>query len=297
MTRLFPFVLLAIVTTLGCAGAPADDAAPAVDEAPVTVESSTSLPVDSPAALDALNASPRHGEWVDIERPDGQVPLRTWVVYPERADKAPTVVLVAGIYGLNDWTRSTADRRAADGFIALAPDMLSGRGPEGGGFASLETRDDVVALMGELTPDEDDGMVDSVRAYGLGLPAASGRDAIIGFCWGGGVSFRYATIEPELDAAIVYYGTSPETESLASISAPVLGLYGGDDERVNATIESADVEMQRLGKTYEYEIHDGAGHAFLSRQAEQDGANLRATEGAWPRMLEFLRAHTESERP
>jgi len=249
------------------------------------------LPPDSPGALAALDASPRHGEWVDIEGPGLKAPLRTWIVYPERSDKAPVVVVIHGIYGLSDWTRAAADNLAAAGFIALAPDLISGKAPGGGGYESLASRDDVVALMRELTDDEASRQVDAVRAHGVGLAAASGKSATMGFCWGGGQSFTYATSHLDLDAAIVFYGTSPEIVALSSIRAPVLGLYGGDDERVNATIPAAEDRMHELGKIYEIERYEGAGHAFLSRQSERDGANLRATEKGWPRAVEFLRKH------
>ena len=187
-------------------------------------------------------------------------------------------MLITGIYGLNDWTRATADRLAAEGFIALAPDLLSGKGPGGGGYGALETRDDVVALMRELTPDEVDVQLDAVRAHGMGLPAASGADAVIGFCWGGGVSFRYAD-RTGLDASVVYYGTAPDAETLAALGAPVLGLYGGDDERVNATIEPADTELRRLGKSYDYEIYDGR-RRIAALGMDDPGAHRRPAVGA-----------------
>jgi len=249
------------------------------------------LPPDAPDALAALNASPRHGEWIDIEGPALKASLRTWIVYPERSDKAPAIVVIHGIYGLSDWTRAAADSLAAAGFIALAPDLISGKAPGGGGYESLESRDDVVALMRELTDDDAIRRIDAVRAHGVGLPAANGKSATMGFCWGGGQSFDYATSERDLDTAIVFYGTSPEIVALRRIRAPVLGLYGGDDERVNATIPAAQDQMHVLGKIYEVERYDGAGHAFLSRQSERDGANLRATEKGWPRAVEFLRKH------
>ncbi len=262
----------------------------------VTAADEIALPPDSPDALAALNASPRHGEWIDIEGLGLKAPLRTWIVYPERSDKAPVVVLIHGIYGLSDWTRAAADNLAAAGFIALAPDLISGKAPGGGGYESVESRDDVVALMRGLTDDEAIRQVDAVRAHGVELPAANGKSATMGFCWGGGQSFAYATSQRDLDAAIVFYGTSPEIVALSSIRAPVLGLYGGDDERVNATIPAAEDQMHKLGKIYEVERYEGAGHAFLSRQSERDGANLRATEKGWPRAVEFLRKHMGEER-
>jgi carboxymethylenebutenolidase len=250
------------------------------------------LPPDTADAPAALNGSPRHGEWIDVRGADREVPIRTWIVYPERSDKAPVVVLIHGIYGLSDWVRAAADQVAAAGFIALAPDLLSGKGPGGGGADSVDSRDDVVRLMRELEPPEVNQILGAVRGRGIELPAADGKSATVGFCWGGGASFAYATVQPNLEAAVVFYGTSPDTDRLASIEAPVLGLYGGDDARVNMTIDAAAAEMKRLDKIFEFEIYDGAGHAFLQRQKERDGANRRATERSWPRAMAFLKQHT-----
>jgi len=135
--------------------------------------------------------------------------------------------------------------------------------------------------------------MNAVRAHALKLPMANGRTATIGYCWGGARSFEYAASQPELNAAVVFYGTSPAAPELAKIKAPVLGLYGADDARVNATIEPASVEMKKLGKSYESEIYEGAGHGFLRAQADRAGANYKATEQAWPRVLAFLAKHTK----
>ncbi len=152
----------------------------------------------------------------------------------------------------------------------------------------------MVALVRSLTPEETVSRLNAAREYARGLPAASGTIAAIGFCWGGGASFAYAVAQPGLDAAVVYYGTSPgDTDAYAQINAAVLGLYGGDDARVNATIPTAEGEMARLGKTYEPNIYEGAGHGFLRAQEDRDGGNMMATEQAWPRTVEFLRQHTE----
>lgn len=251
------------------------------------------LPADEEGAQSALNSSPRHGEWVDVKVPGEESTVRTYAVYPERKDNAPIVIVIHEIFGLTDWIRTVADQLARDGFIALAPDLISGRGPGGGGTDSVSARDEVVKLVRGLEPATVDARVNAVRAYGLGLPAANGRSATLGFCWGGSASFRYAGSQPELDAAVVFYGGSPSADVLDRIEAPVLGLYGGDDARVNATIEPAAAEMKKLGTTYETEIYEGAGHGFLRAQRGRDGANMRATEQAWPRALAFLRAHTQ----
>jgi carboxymethylenebutenolidase len=254
---------------------------------PVPV-STPSLPPSEEKAKAALDASPRHGEYVDVNLPSGKTPIRTWIVYPERKDKAGVVLVVHEVYGLSDWIRAVADQLAKDGFIAVAPDLISGLGPNGGGTDSVPTRDDVVKLVRALTPAETNSRLNAVRAWAIGLPAANGKSATIGFCWGGARSFAYAAEQPALDAAIVYYGTSPETTDLAKIRAPVLGHYGGDDARVNATIPPAEAEMKRLSKPYESHVYEGAGHGFLRAQQEREGANLRAAEQAWPRTIAFL---------
>jgi carboxymethylenebutenolidase len=246
------------------------------------------LPPSEEKAKAALDASPRHGEYVDVNLPSGGTPIRTWIVYPERKDKAGVVLVVHEVYGLSDWIRAVADQLAKDGFIAVAPDLISGLGPNRGGTDSVPTRDDVVKLVRALTPAETNSRLNAVRGWAIGLPAANGKSATIGFCWGGARSFAYAAEQPALDAAVVYYGTSPETADLATIRAPVLGHYGGDDARVNATVPPAEAEMKRLSKPYESHVYEGAGHGFLRAQQEREGANLRATEQAWPRTIAFL---------
>lgn len=247
------------------------------------------LPPDATAAPAALKASPRHGEYVDVTAPGGKAPITTWVVYPERKDKAGVVVVIHEIFGLSDWIRGVADQLAKEGFIAVAPDLLSGKGPKGGGTAELG--DQATTVIRTLTPEEVTADLNAVREYALKLPAASGKSGTVGFCWGGTTSFAYATNQPALDAAVVYYGTSPSAADLAKIKAPVLGLYGGDDARVGATVPPAQEEMKKLGKTYEVHTYEGAGHGFLRQQDGRDGANIRATEQAWPETLKFLREY------
>jgi carboxymethylenebutenolidase len=255
------------------------------------MERNPKLPAGEEQAKAALNASPRHGEYVDV--PVQGVPVRTWVVYPERRDKAPVVIVIHEIFGLSDWIRGVADQLAAEGFIAVAPDLISGRGPNGGGTDSVPARDDVVKLVRDLTPADVDARLNAVRAWALGQPSASGKSATIGFCWGGGTSFRYAVTQPALDAAVVYYGTAPDAAALGTIHAPVLGFYGGDDARVTSTVAPTETAMKAAGKSYESHIFDGAGHGFLRAQSDRSGANLRATEQAWPRTVEFIRQHAK----
>jgi carboxymethylenebutenolidase len=264
----------------------AQAAAPAGVEMPART-GKDALPAGESQAKEALEKSPRHGEWVDVPV-TGAKPIRTWVVYPERKDKAPVVIVVQEIFGLTDWIRSVADQLAQDGFIAVAPDLLTGKGPNGGNSDAFASRDDVVKAVRGLQASDVDHWLDAVRQYGLGIAAANGRVGVVGFCWGGSTSFQYATHQPMLDASVVYYGSSPDAAALANVKAPVLGLYGGDDERVNATIPGAQSEMKKLGKTYETHVFEGAGHGFLRAQGDRDGANRRAAEQAWPLTVKFL---------
>jgi carboxymethylenebutenolidase len=266
--------------------------APQATPAPVVLPRDVNLPPSEAQAKAALETSPRHGEYVDIKLPSGGAPIRAWVVYPERKDKAGVVIVIHEIFGLSDWLRSVADQLARDGFIAVAPDLISGLGPNGGGTDSAASRDDVVKLVRGLTPEDATARLNAVHEYAAKLPAANGKTATLGFCWGGGRSFAYAAAQPALDAAVVYYGTSPEAADLARIKAPVLGLYGSDDERVNATVGPAEAEMKKLGKaTFEPHTYEGAGHGFLRAQEGREMANFKATQQAWPRTLAFLREH------
>jgi carboxymethylenebutenolidase len=252
----------------------------------------STLPPGGDQAKAALETTPRHAEYVDVPYAGGPA-LRSFVVYPERKDKAPVVIVLHEIYGLSDWIRAVADRLAADGFIAVAPDLISGLGPAGGGTDSVKSVDDVRSLVRGLADEESYARIEAVRAFALKLPAATDMSATLGFCWGGARSFVHAVRQPGLDAAVVFYGSSPETATLRKLKVPVLGLYGGDDARVNVSIEPAAAEIRKRGRSYEHEIYDAAGHGFLRDQSGREGANLRATEKAWPRVVEFLRKHLE----
>jgi carboxymethylenebutenolidase len=245
------------------------------------------IPPDADQAKDALAKSPRHGEWVDVALAGGGK-LLTWVVYPEKKRKAGAVLVIHEIFGLTDWARGVADQLAKEGFIALAPDLLSGMGPNGGGTDSLGA--DATKAIRNLTPADAVARLDAVRAYALKLPAANGQVGSIGFCWGGTTSFSYAVAQRKLDAAVVFYGTSPEAaDDYAKIGAPVMGFYGGDDARVNATIPLAEEAMKKLGKRYTANVYEGAGHGFLRQQTGREGANARASVKAWAATLAFLR--------
>jgi carboxymethylenebutenolidase len=248
------------------------------------------LPAGAEDAAARLDNSPRHGEWVMIRA--GEDSIRSWVVYPERSDNAPVVIVIHEIFGLSNWIRAVADQLAADGFIAIAPDLLTMRGVPFGPDGESDATAARTAIR-TLEPGSWNRHVTAVAQYGMALPAATDRYGVVGFCWGGAASFEHAVAAPELGAAVVYYGTSPATESLSFIRAPVLGLYGEDDQRVNATTPDAEAALQSAGRTYETHMFDGAGHGFLRLQSERAGANLAATTEAWPLTVEWFRRYLD----
>jgi len=268
-----------------------DHAAPSASGGVASASNDSRLPADAAGAPARLSASPRHGEWAIIRAGDGDS-VRAWVVYPERSTKAPVVIVVHEIFGLSSWVRGVADQFAADGFIAIAPDLLTMKNlPDG--------PDSVVApLATAAIRTLDAGWVqkqlDAVARYGMSLPAAVQKYGIVGFCWGGGVSFAHAVHAPGLGASVVYYGVSPKTADLVSVRAPVLGLYAGNDARVDATIPSADTALRALGRTYSYNIYPGAGHGFLRQQTGMEGANMTATRGAWPATIAWFKKYLGS---
>ena len=232
---------------------------------------------------------------MDIKLADGTA-LKSWVVYPERKDKAGVVLVIHDIGGMRDWPRALGDQLAQDGFIAIVPDFLSGKGPDGGGSASLAGG--VNQAIQALTADEVNARLNAAMEYGRKLPSANGKVGVVGFCWGGTRSFGYAVAQPSLNASVVYYGqlpgstgeTAPEAD-VAKIKAPVLGLYGGNDARINATLPPTTAAMKKLDKSYETHIFDGAGHGFLGNQGGAAGANLKAAEQAWPLTIAFFKKH------
>ncbi|HEV2715857.1 MAG TPA: dienelactone hydrolase family protein [Terriglobales bacterium] len=264
----------------------------AVSSAVATVaDTSSVIPPDAGGAAARLSASPRHGEWVMIRTGNGDS-LHTWVVYPERSTKAPVVIVVHEIFGLSTWVRGVADQLAADGFIAIAPDLLTMKNlPSGPDSLVARVATDSIRTLDAAWVQK---QLDAVAQYGMSLPAAEKRYGIVGFCWGGGVSFAHAVHAPNLGASVVYYGVSPKTSDLPSVRAPVLGLYAGNDARVDATIPAADTALHALGRTYSYNIYPGAGHGFLRQQTGMNGANMTAARAAWPATIAWFKKYLGS---
>src|SRR6202041_818148 len=235
-----------------------------------------------------LEASPRHHEYVPIKHGDRTV--QAFVVYPEVKTKAPVDILIHDIFGLSDWAKEMADELAAQGFIVVAPDLLTGFGPNGGGSDAFPDQDAAVKAVSGLDPAVVTADLDAAADYGKHLPAANGKIAVTGFCWGGGKSFAFATHRKDLSAAFVFYGPSPS--DVSTIAAPVYGFYGGSDARIGATIPATTAAMKAAGKKYEPVTYDGAGHGFM--RAGEDPTNTvpgnkTAREQAFPRLVTLIK--------
>jgi carboxymethylenebutenolidase len=264
---------------------------------------SANLPADDMGAVERLAKSPRKGEFVTINV--GGTPMRTFVVRPAGNAPAPVVVVIQEVFGLSDWIRGVADQLAAEGFIAVAPDLLAGTGANGGDSSSFATEKERMQPTLAIPVDEVVARLKAAREWGLKQPRANGKSASIGFCFGGQQSFRLAMEEPSLNAAVVYYGDAPAaggggrgapfvpSDSMKNIKAPVLGLYGGlkEDARIGNTIEPTQAKMKELGKTYEPHIFEGAQHGFLRAQTAANGANMKASQQAWPLTVAWIKKY------
>lgn len=234
-----------------------------------------------------LKQSPRHQEWVKVKHDSRTV--ESFLVYPEVKHKAPAVVVIHEIFGLTDWARELTDELAGAGYIAIAPDLLSGVGPGNGGTEALGNR--VGRAIRDLPPNQITADLDTVVDYVAKLPACNGHVAVVGFCWGGGQSFRFATNNKHIKAAFVFYGPPPEGDTIARIHCPVYGFYAGNDFRIGATVPRTSELMKEAGKTYEPVTYEGAGHGFMRSGEDPNGrpGDKRARPEAWKRLLKLLK--------
>jgi carboxymethylenebutenolidase len=218
--------------------------------------------------------------------------VNCFIAYPEVKDKATAVIVIHEIFGLSDWVRGVTDQLAEAGYIVIAPDLLSGSAPGGGGTAELGSGDAVRKAISSLPPDQITADLNAVANYVAKLPASNGKVAVGGFCWGGTQTFRFATNNKDIKAAFVFYGSGPEKEAdLARIACPVYGFYGGNDNRINAAIPKSTELMKQAGKTYEPVIYDGAGHGFMRAGEAPDASadNKKAREAAWQRLKDAMK--------
>lgn len=241
-------------------------------------------------AKDRLEKSPRHMEWITVKH--GERTVHAFIAYPEVKEKAPVVVVIHEIFGLSDWVRSVCDQLAERGYIAIAPDSLSGMGPKGGKTSDFESGDAVRAAIGKLPPEQVTADLNAVCDFAKKEPAGNGKVAVGGFCWGGAQTFRFATNRADLAAGYVFYGRGVETaEEIGRIACPIYGFYAEKDDRVNATIPKSEELMKAAKKTFEPVTYTGGGHGFM-RAGElnpKDEGNAKARADAWKRWEDLLK--------
>ena len=239
-------------------------------------------------AKEKLAKSTRHGEWVKVKA--GNREVKSFVVYPEVKEKATAVIVIHEIFGLSDWVQLMADELAAEGYIAIAPDLLSGSAPGGGGTEEL--KDKVRQSIGSLKPEQITSDLNGCYDYVSKLPACNGKVVVCGFCWGGGQSFRFAPNNKNLKAAYVFYGSTQYTsEDISRINCPVHGFYAENDNRINATLDKTKKDMANAEKTFEPIIYLGGGHGFMRGGDQPTGrdGDKKAHADAWKRWKELLK--------
>lgn len=267
---------------------------PTLPRTPVLLLASFLLPAAAAAAAQAppsarLESSSRHHESVKI--PAGARTLAAWVVYPEVKAKAPVVVVIHENKGLTEWVRGFADQLAEAGYIAVAPDLLSGFDAEHPDTASFGGDDAARTALYKLDAGRVLEDLTATVDYASTLPAGNGKVAVAGFCWGGAQAFRLATTNSKTAATLVFYGVPPEGGAgIEKIAAPVHGFYGENDQRVNASIDDTRQKMAAAAKTYEPQIYPGAGHGFMRLGEDPAGseADRAARTAAWERLKKIL---------
>lgn len=277
-----------------------------VQRQPPTDDHAAHMPASNSKAAARVQASPRHAEWVKVAwEPGSRDSLMAWVVYPTTSNaRTPVVVVIHEIYGLSTWVRGVADQVAADGFIGVAPDLLS---RVRGGPSTIElARDSATKLQSLVNYAERNRGITAVANYAMSLPSGAPRYAVIGYCWGGSTTFAAAINNGKgFSGGVAFYGgfpymngAVPVADSMAKIMKPVMLLNGSKDARIGAAMPAIDSVMKSLGKSYVGVNYPGAVHGFLraqddpkepTRDPAEEAANLAATTDGWPRTIAFLR--------
>jgi len=236
-----------------------------------------------------VDKSPRRREWVTVKH--GGRSVESIVAYPQSSDKAPAMVVIHEIFGMTDWVENVTDEFAEAGYIAIAPDLLSGMAPNGGrtkdfpasGGAGFGPAGEAIR---KLPPDQITADLNAAADYCKSLSGCNGKVCVVGFSWGGSETFRFATNRRDLAAAFVFYGSGPAAESIAAIQAPVYGFYAGSDARINGTLPQTQEQMKAAGKFYDIVTYEGAAHGFMRSGEQPDAteADKKARDAAWVRL-------------
>jgi carboxymethylenebutenolidase len=283
-----PKIVLCLVLSIGLSGCESTSTQSAASkDMPMQTSAST-----QDWARAKLAKSPRHGEYVTLTY--GSRSLLCWVVYPEVKDNATAVLVIHDSSGLTDFGRLSADELAAAGYIAIAPDFLSGSGPNGGGTSSFASDNDESLALKKLPPAQVINDVNAAAKFVKALPSANGKLVVVGFCWGGSQASISACTRADLKAVFVFYGWPPKAaDGINNIQCPVYGFYGENDDRVTVTVPPAQVEMKNAGKIFEPIIYEGAGHGFMAHGEPEypaaTAADRKAHDQAWERLRDLLK--------
>ncbi len=201
-----------------------------------------------------------------------------YLAVPETDGPAPGVVVIHDAFGLGNEIRGQADWLASEGYLAVAPDLIRGRGK--------------LACMVSIMRDARDRRgatfddIEAARSWLIGDPRCSGTVGVIGFCMGGGLAASLATVDAELAGAVDFYGQPPPAEKLSSIRCPILGLFGEDDPRLVSQLPAFEENMKKAGRELELRVYPGAPHAFFNDT--RPSYRLEAARDAWARTLSFF---------
>lgn len=239
-----------------------------------------------------LEKSPRHGEWVTVN--NGKRAVQCWVSFPQVKEKATAVLVIHDSSGVTDWARLASDELAEAGYIAIAPDFLSGTGPNGGGTTSFPNQSELNLQLKKLPPEQITGDINAAAEYVKALPSANGKLVEAGFCWGGSQASISACKRRDLKAVCVFYGFPPKpADGLAAINCPIYGFYGENDARVTLTVPAAEAAMKSEGKIFQPVIYPGAGHGFMAHgepdYPQATPADRKARDQAWERLKDLLK--------
>ena len=222
-----------------------------------------------------------------ITLPGATGEISGYLAHPKSAARLPAVIVIHENRGLNPHIEDVTRRLALEGFVALAPDLLS---PAGGTPANEDTARE---MIGKLDAGQVVQNLIQARDFLAAHAAANGKVGAVGFCWGGGMANELAVHAPGLNAGVAYYGRQPKSEVVAQIQAPLLLHYAGLDKRINEGIPAFEAALKAVGKSYELHLYEGVNHAFNNDTSEAR-YNKEAADLAWSRTVSFFRQHLGS---
>jgi carboxymethylenebutenolidase len=213
--------------------------------------------------------------------------IKAYMAHPKGAAKLPAVIVIHENRGLNPHIEDVTRRMALEGFLALAPDLLS---PMGGTPSNEDTARDMIGkLDGQQTVQNLVSAITFLEKHANG----NGKVGAVGFCWGGGMVGELAVNAPDLDAGVVYYGRQPKAADVEKIKAPLLLQYAGQDARINEGIPAFEEALKKANKNYTLYIYEGAQHAFNNDTTEARYSKP-AAEQAWSRTVAFFKEHLKA---